>query len=185
MVTDDTYQTDTTTCQTDDKSDLTVQVTMDGAWGIAGEATAANMRDALIQTAWKSVEAIWDEHKYLIYSGCEGTTWQDSPTYTDTAACGPSSSVGCADACPDVGTPELVQCPTSSYASLLPSTLKVTAYNDGVLLADDITVTFAASANDISDGGCGIVGTITEKLASYIPVIGGLFAEGVAYECDQ
>lgn len=172
------------TCQTDDKKDLTVQVTMDGAWGIAGDATAANMRDAIIQTAWNAIVAIFDEYKYTVYEGCAGTTWQDTPVYTSSAACGPKSAVTCEAACPDVGTPALTQCPTSSSGSKLPSTLRVTAYDDGTLLADDLTVTFAATANDISDGGCGIVGTISEQLAGYIPVVGGLFAAGINMECE-
>ena len=54
-----------------------------------------------------------------------------------------------------------------------------------MLLADELTVTFAATANDVSDGGCGIVGTISEELASFVPYVGGLFSEGIAFECGD
>lgn len=183
VVSDKTYGTDENACQTDDKEDLTVEVKMDGAWGIVGNATSANMRDAIIVTMWNSLDALWNQSQYIIYEGCTGTTWQDTPLYSSTAACGPRSAASCAEACSDVGTPDLVQCTSSSYGSLLPSEIKVTTYEDGTLLADELTVTFAATANDISDGGCGLVGTLTEKFASFIPYVGGLFAAGITYEC--
>lgn len=183
VVSDDTYQTDQNPCQTDDKEDLTVEVKMDGAWGIVGNATSANMRDAIIVTLWNSLDALWNQSSYEIFEGCTGTTWQDTPLYTPTAACGTESAVSCADACSDAETPTLVQCTSLTYGSLLPSEIKVTAYNDGSLLADELTVTFAATANDVSDGGCGLVGTLTEKFAAFIPYVGGLFAAGISYEC--
>lgn len=158
---------------------------MDGAWGIEGNATAANMRDAIISTMWNSLDALWNQSTYAVYEGCTGTTWQDTPLYTPSAACGPHSAVSCADACSDEETPDLVQCTSVTYGSTLPSELKVTAYDDGTLLADQLTITFAATANDVSDGGCGLVGTLTEKFAAFIPYVGGLFAAGITYECDQ
>lgn len=185
MVSDETYQTDQDTCQTDDEEDLTVQVTMDGAWGIAGNATAWEMRDAIVLTMWNALDSLWNESQYAVYEGCYGLTWQETPLYASTAACGPYSTNSCKDACPDATTPTSVQCDTVTYAGKLPSELKVTAYNDGVLLADELKVTFAATANDISDGGCGLVGTISEKLASFIPYVGGLFAEGISLECSD
>lgn len=76
------------------------------------------------------------------------------------------------------------QCATVTNATRMPSSLRLTVYNDTTLLADDLTLTFSASSNDISDGGCGIVGTIAEKLAGFIPYVGGLFAEGIAFKCN-
>lgn len=157
---------------------------MDGAWGIVGEATAANMRDAIIQTAWNSVNAIFEENKYTIYEECYGTTWQDGPSYTPDAACGPKSSVTCEAACADVSTPATTQCKTSSTGSKLPSSLRVLAYDEGTLLADDLTLTFAATANELG-GGCGIAGKISGQLASFIPVVGGLFATGIDIKCEE
>lgn len=185
MVSDESYETDQNTCQTDDKKDLTVGVTMDGAWGIAGDATAENMRDAIVVTLWNSIEALWVESQYAVYDGCYGLVWQETPLYAATAACGPISATSCEAACSDAGTPKLAQCDTVTYASKLPSKIKVTAYDDGALLADELTVTFAATANDISDGGCGLVGTLSEQLASFVPYVGGLFAEGIAFKCGD
>lgn len=158
---------------------------MDGAWGIVGNATSAAMRDAIIVTMWNSLDALWNQSQYIVYEGCTGTTWMDTPLYTTTAACGPRSAVSCADACADELTPDLVQCTTLTYGSTLPSELKVTAYNDGSLLADELTITFAATSNDVSSGGCGLVGTLSEKFLSFIPYVGGLFAAGVAFECGD
>lgn len=185
VVTDQSYQTDQNTCQTDDKQDLTVRVTMDGAWGQEGSATSADVRDAIVKTVWSSLEELWNQSQYTVYEACSGTTWQDTPLYAATAACGPKSAASCAAACPDVGTPDLVQCDTATYASKLPSKVKVTVYEDGALRADELTVTFAATANDVSDGGCGLVGTITENLAGFIPGVGSLFAAGIAFECGN
>lgn len=186
MVTDDSYATDSNTCQTDDKKDLTVQVTMEGAWGASGNVTDTDMRTAMVTTMWSALEAIWNQYQYTVYEGCAGLTWQEAVTYTDTAGCGPRAAVSCADACADASsTPGSVQCDTATLASKLPSTLKVTAYEEGELLADELVVTFAATANDVSDGGCGIVGTITEQLATFIPVVGGLFAAGINFECNK
>lgn len=185
VVTDNSYGTDQSTCQTDSQKDLTVQVTMDGAWGLVGDATASDIREAIVSTLWSSVEALWAQSQYTVYEDCSGTTWQESVLYSSSAACGPKSAVSCEDACSDAGTPYLVQCTTATYGSKLPSELRVTVYEDGTLLADDLTVTFAATANDISDGGCGLVGTISEQLSSFIPVVGGLFSAGISFECSQ
>lgn len=185
MITDETYQTDDTTCKTDSDSDLTVQVTMDGSWGAEGNASASIMRAAMVETLWNSLDALWNQSSYTIYSGCSGTTWQDTPNYSADAACGPYATASCADACSDAENPATVQCTTGSSASKLPSKLKVTAYEDGTLLADDLTITFAATENDSTDGGCGLVGTITEKLSSFIPYVGGLFSAGISFECGD
>lgn len=158
---------------------------MDGAWGQEGDATSADVRDAIVKTVWSSLEDLWSQSEYTVYEGCYGTTWQEGPLYTSSAACGPKSAASCAAACADVGTPDLVQCDTATYASKLPSKMKVTVYEDDTLLADELTVTFAATANDISDGGCGLVGTISEHLASFIPGVGSLFSAGIAFECGD
>lgn len=184
-MTDTSYQADSNTCQTDDKQDLTVQVTMDGAWGAEGNATSSNVRDAIVQTMWSSIQSLWQESEYTVYEGCSGLNWQEAVDYQSSAACGPSSSVSCADACSDAGTPDLVQCTTSTSASRLPSTLKVTVYEDETLLADELTLTFAATANDVSDGGCGLVGTLSAQFSSFIPMVGGLFAAGINFECSK
>lgn len=186
MVTDNSYQTDQNTCQTDDKEDLTVQVTMDGAWGAEGDATSADVRGAIVSTMWSSLESLWNESLYTVYEGCSGTVWQDTPLYTPSAACGPQSAASCAGACAGVGTPDLAQCETATAAGRLPSKLKVTVYEGGgALLADELTVTFAATANDVSDGGCGLVGTIAEHLAGFIPGVGSLFSAGISFECGD
>lgn len=157
---------------------------MNGAWGAAGKASSADVRDAIVQTTWNSIQALWNQAQYTVYEDCSGTTWQESPRYTDSAACGPKSAASCAGACADVGTPDLVQCTTATSASKLPSTLKVTVYEEDKLMADELEVTFATTANDVSDGGCGLVGTLTEQLASFIPVVGGLFAAGINFQCN-
>lgn len=164
-----------------------MQVTMDGSWGAepTSNVTASAMREAFVSTVWSSLQAIYAQSQYDVYEGCVGSTWQDSVLYTADAACGPLSSVSCEAACSDAETPTEVQCDTHLTGSLLPSKLKITAYEDGVLLADELTVTFAATANDVSDGGCGIVGTISEKLASFVPYVGGLFSEGISFECGD
>lgn len=186
VVTDNSYQTDQNTCQTDSKSDLTVRVSMDGSWGAETGATQSDMRAAMVSTMWSSIEAIWAQNQYTVYGGCAGLTWQEAVDYSSSAPCGPQSAVSCSDACSSAAsTTYLVQCDTATVASKLPSTLKVTAYESGTLLADELTVTFAATANDISDGGCGIVGTISEQLASFIPVVGGVFSAGIAFQCGE
>lgn len=191
VVTDNLYQTDQNTCQTDDKSDLSVQVKMAGAWGAAGGATSAAVRDALVQTMWASLDALWQPSRYAVYEGCSGLTWQEGPLYAASAACGPSSLAAgtgpsCADACPAsvASTPDLVQCERLTWAGRVPSELRVTVYEDGALRADELTVSFAAAANDVGDGGCGLVGVLAEQMAGFIPGVGGLFAAGINYKCN-
>lgn len=159
---------------------------MDGSWGARGQISQSDMRAAMVSTMWEALEAIWAENQYTVYSGCAGLSWQESVAYSSSAPCGPQSATSCSAACKsEASTPDLVQCDASAVAGKMPSTLKVTAYEDGSLLADELTVTFAATANDISDGGCGIVGFISEQLAAFVPVAGGLFAAGIAFQCDQ
>lgn len=180
VVTDDSYYTDKNTCQTDSKSDLTVQVTMDGSWGQRDDISPSDMRTAMVSTMWSSLAAIWHENQYAVYGGCAGLTWQESVAYSSSGACGPKCPVSCSAACESAAsTPDLVQCATAAPASKLPSTLKVTAYEDGALLADELTVSFAATANDVGDGGCGLVGVISAQLASFIPVV------GITFQCGE
>lgn len=185
MVTDNSYQTDLAACQTDDAKDLTVRVTMDGAWGAQDTVTQSDMRAAMVSTMWSSLEALWQENQFTVYQGCYGLTWQETPLYNASAACGPRSTASCDTACPDATNPATVQCETGALAGKLPSTLKVTTFQDGTLLPNELTVTFAATANEVTNGGCGLVGIISAKLASFIPVVGGMFAEGIAFECGD
>lgn len=182
--TDASYGTDRNTCQTDSDSDLTVRVTIHGSWGAEANVTQNDMRNAMVATMWISLEAIWAQNQYTVYADCAGLTWQESVAYASSAACGPRSAASCADACSlAASTPHGVQCTTATSASKLPSILTVTAYDGDTLLADELTVTFSSTANDVGDGGCGIVGTISEELASFVPVVGGLFSQGIAFAC--
>lgn len=183
VVVDKSYQTDQETCNIDGQKDTTVNVKMEGAWGVVGQASAANMRDAIMASMWKTIDTIFKQNQYQVFDGCKGTTWMDGVAPVATAACGPSAAMSCANPCAKVNTPTKAQCDTMTYGSKLPSQIKVTAYNDATLVADDLTVTFTAAANDVSNGGCGVVGVITKELATFIPLVGGLFATGIDLKC--
>lgn len=185
VVTDDTYQTDKNPCQTDNKKDLSVQVTMDGSWGAAAGVNSADMRGAMVSTLWSSLITLWKQNEYVVYEGCYGTVWQNSPAYSATAACGPKSATSCATACSKVGTPKLTQCDTATFGSKVPSKIRVTAYEGDKLLAEELTVTFGATDNDISDGGCGLVGVVAKQLAGFVPGVGSLFAAGIDFKCAK
>lgn len=158
---------------------------MSGAWGAEGGASSSAVRDAIVQTMWSSLEGLWEQSRYAVYEGCYGLTWMEGPLYTASAACGRLSATSCADACASAAsTPELVQCDTLTWAGKVPSELRVTVYEDGKLLADELVLSFAATANDISDGGCGLVGVLAEQLAGFIPGVGSLFAAGINFKCN-
>jgi hypothetical protein len=183
-INDDTYSTYSDTCKSEaePQTDLAVRMEMNGAWGANDETniTSYQMRDAIVQTAWAAYQQLAVQKQYDVYTNCSGFTWFESVLYTASAPCGPSSSIACPSAC-DSG---MLQCMNHSYGLYLPSTLRVSAYLDDELLADSITFTLSSAETAGFDDGCGIVGTISANLASFIPVVGSLFAAGIEFECS-
>lgn len=183
-INDDTYSTYLDTCkaEAEPETDLDVRVEMNGAWGANDETNISTyqMRDAIVQTTWAAYQELAAQNQYDVYTNCAGFTWQESVLYTSSAACGPSSAVACPDSCDS----EMLQCMNYSTGTYLPSTLRVSAYLDDELMADSITFTISSTETEGFDDGCGIVGTIAEKLASFIPVVGSLFSAGIEFECS-
>lgn len=183
-INDDTYSVYTDTCKgaEEPQTDLAVRVEMNGAWGAADEAgvNTYQMRDAIVQTAWAAYNQLAIAKRYDVYTNCRGFTWQESVAYTSSAACGPKSSVACPKSCDS----DMLQCIDHSWGLYLPSTLRVSAYLGDELLPDSITFTISTSKEAGFNDGCGLVGTITEKLVSFVPVVGSLFSAGVTFFCS-
>ncbi|OLN81009.1 hypothetical protein CCHL11_09983 [Colletotrichum chlorophyti] len=187
IMTDRSFGADTNTCThyTDNKPDITVRVKMNGAWGRTPGLKDNQMREGLVQAMWQVLQKTSNPYGYEVFSQCRGTTWQESVGYTSAAACGPKSSRNCQSPCRKVGSPGLTQCMKQTWAHKVPSSLRVTAYIDGRLQPDDLIIEFASQVNPVK-GGCGLVGDIAGALAGYvIPVVGGLFAKGIAIGCSN
>lgn len=184
---DRSFGADTSTCKfaEDNDSDLTVQVKVNGAWGRTPGLQDNEMREALVTSMWEVLQRVADPTGYETFSGCRGLTWQESVSYTSDAACGPQSARNCEEPCRKEGSPGLAQCMDHSWGHQVPSSLRVTAYIDDVLQADDLIIEFSSAVNP-KDGGCGIIGEIAGALAEYtIPVAGGLFAKGIEIGCSS
>lgn len=187
VLTDRTFQCDTSNCKSaiETTGDITVQVKMTGAWGQTPGLSNNEMRDGLVSGLFEALTRVSDETGYELYTNCTGTTWQESVSPVPTAACGGAESASRCDAiCKnDVASPGTTQCVTHTWAHKVPSTMRITAYLDNALQPDDLFFEFAATNNKV-DGGCGIVGKIASGLAGYvIPVVGGLFSQGITLLC--
>ncbi|KAG6358793.1 hypothetical protein INS49_012312 [Diaporthe citri] len=184
---DRSYGTFDNTCKSAEEPDpdLNVQVKVNGAWGRTPGLADNEMREGLVAAMWEALQAVTNPSGYEVFSECRGLDWQESVGYTDTAACGPESSRNCEEPCSKEGSPGLAQCMKHSWGHQVPSSMRVTAYIDDQLQADDLIIEFA-SARTPKDGGCGIIGDIAGTLAGYvIPVAGGLFAKGISIGCSS
>ncbi|TLS30998.1 hypothetical protein PpBr36_02624 [Pyricularia pennisetigena] len=188
ILTDRTHQAYTQTCKSavDNGADVSVQVKMTGAWGRTPGLKNNEMREGLVAGIFEALKQVSDDTGYEVYSECMGGTWQEGVKYVPEAACGPLTTSGqkCEEPCRSaVASPGTTQCMKHEWAHRVPSMMRVTAYIDDALQPDDLIFEFASTQN-AQAGGCGIVGKIASKLASYtIPVAGGLFAEGITLLC--
>lgn len=184
---DRSYGTFDNTCKSAEEPDpdLNVQVKVNGAWGRTPGLADNEMREGLVAAMWEALQAVTNPSGYEVFSECRGLTWQESVGYTSEAACGPQSSRNCEEPCRKEGSPGLAQCMNHSWGHSVPSSMRVTAYIDDQLQADDLIIEFA-SAKTPKEGGCGIIGDIAAELAGYvIPVAGGLFAKGISIGCSS
>ncbi|KAH7049300.1 hypothetical protein B0J12DRAFT_100924 [Macrophomina phaseolina] len=186
VVTDKSIGTDNNPCTSkyDSDPDLTVRIKMNGAWGQTPGLEQNQMRDGLVQSMWEVLRNIADRNKYDVYGGCTGFTWQEGTPGDPNSPCGgPAPSKSCADACKDAAdSPEMVECTIVTTGYKIPSELRVTAYIDDQLQPDDLIISIDAAKNP-ETGGCGIQGEIAKAVAGFIPVAGGLFAQGIAIGC--
>lgn len=184
---DRSYGTFDNTCKSAEEPDpdLNVQVKVNGAWGRTPGLAENEMREGLVAAMWEALQAVTTPSGYEVFSECRGLTWQESVGYTSEAACGPQSSRNCEEPCRKEGSPGRAQCMNQSWGHSVPSSMRVTAYIDDQLQADDLIIEFA-SAKTPKEGGCGIIGDIAAQLAGYvIPVAGGLFAKGISIGCSS
>ncbi|KAL8382219.1 hypothetical protein RB595_006144 [Gaeumannomyces hyphopodioides] len=185
IITDRTFSGVTNQCQPrlEPGPDVTVQVKMNGAWGRTPGLQDNQMRDGLVASLWEVLTAVSDDTGYEVYTECDGMSWNEAVVHVKEAACGALAAKSCKDQCANVNTPTLTQCMKHSWGHRVPSQIRVTAFIDGALQADDLIIDFASTQNT-KPGGCGIIGKIAAKLATYtIPVAGGLFAEGIQLAC--
>ncbi|KAM0316893.1 hypothetical protein ACHAPQ_011186 [Fusarium lateritium] len=70
------------------KPRTSVRVQLDGQWGVVGRGSGWQMRDALIQAMWATVQAAGQQNQYPVYTDCSGFTWQESTPRNPNAACG-------------------------------------------------------------------------------------------------
>ncbi|EJT78218.1 hypothetical protein GGTG_03320 [Gaeumannomyces tritici R3-111a-1] len=185
IITDRTSTGVTNQCQhrLEPGPDVTVQIRMNGAWGRTPGLQDNQMRDGLVASLWEVLKSVSDDTGYEIYTDCYGTSWTESARHVKEAACGALAAKSCKDQCAHVNTPTLTQCMKHSWGHRVPSQIRVTAFIDGALQADDLIIDFASTQNN-KPGGCGIIGKIAAQLATFtIPVVGGLFAEGINLGC--
>jgi hypothetical protein len=184
---DRSFGTIDNTCKSAEEPDpdLNVQVKINGAWGRTPGLQDNQMRDGLVAAMWEALQKVTNPSGYEVFSECRGLVWQESVGYTADAACGRLSARDCEEPCRNEGSPGLAQCMKHSWGHSVPSSMRVTAYIDGQLQADDLIIEFASQATT-KDGGCGIIGDIAGALAGYvIPVVGGLFAKGISIGCSS
>lgn len=184
---DRSFGTYDNTCKSAEEPDpdLNVQVKVNGAWGRTPGLADNEMREGLVAAMWEALQAVTDPSGYEVFTECRGLTWMESVGYTSEAACGPQSSRNCEEPCSKENSPGLAQCMKQSWGHSVPSSMRVTAYIDDQLQADDLIIEFA-SAKTPKAGGCGIIGDIAAELAGYvIPVAGGLFAKGISIGCSS
>lgn len=187
IVTDRTFEGVTNQCQPrlTPGNDVTVQVKMNGAWGRTPGLKDNEMREGLVASIWEVLKTVSDKNGYEVYTECDGMDWNNPAVHVPGAACGAKAAKSCKDQCSHVNTPTLVQCMKHSWGHQVPSQLRVTAYIDGALQPDDLIIDFASTKNT-KGGGCGIIGEIAGTLAGYtIPVVGGLFAQGITLACSS
>ncbi|KAL1616236.1 hypothetical protein SLS54_008529 [Diplodia seriata] len=185
VITDKDIQSDNNPCtaESDSKPDLTVSIKMNGAWGQTPGLQQNQMRDGLIQSMWEVLRNIADRNKYNVYGGCTGFTWQEGTPGNADSPCGPRSATSCEDACKDESDiASQVECTVVTTGYKVPSELRVTAYIDDQLQADDLIISIDAAVNPTT-GGCGIAGEIAKAVSGFIPVAGGLFTQGIAVGC--
>ena len=185
VVADDTYKSYKDSCVSKyDSADLNVHVEMEGEWGSDGDVTEIEMRDAIVHSMWKVLDTIAQKYHYPVYWDCDGLEWMNSPVYVSNAACGPKASVSCASPCSNVNTPTLAQCMKGSTTEgvKVPSELVITTYRGTKLLSNKLTLRFSSATTQ--SNGCGIVENIINAALSFVPVAGGLFAQGVDVICN-
>jgi len=177
---DQTYPAYTTKCGPHGADpDLSVTIQLDGQWGNVDNISGLTMRDALVQAAWKTVDALSKSTGYDVYTECWGTTWQEGIPYDNNAPCGAPKGPECP--C-DIGG---AQCLKHSWGHKIPSKVKVQTYDsNGVLLPDNYVMTFSSSYST-EGGGCGRYGAIAEVLASFVPGVGPYFEKGIKIACRQ
>ncbi|KAB2573518.1 hypothetical protein DIS24_g11834 [Lasiodiplodia hormozganensis] len=185
VITDKSTGTDNNPCTSKEDSDpdLTVSIKMNGAWGQTPGLEVNQMRDGLVQSMWEVLRNIADRNKYDVFGGCTGFTWQEGTAGDANAACGPAAATSCENACKDASDiASQVECSIKTTGYKVPSEMRVTAYIDNQLQADDLIISISAAKNP-ETGGCGIQGEIAKAVAGFIPVAGGLFAQGIAIGC--
>lgn len=188
ILTDRTHQAITRTCKSavENTPDVSVQVKMTGAWGRTPGLKNNEMRDGLVASIFEALKQVSDDTGYEVYSECRGLVWQESVAHVPEAACGRAAASGqtCDGPCRNaVASPGTTQCMKHDWGHRVPSVMRITAYIDDALQPDDLIFEFASTQN-AQAGGCGIIGKIAGKLASFtIPVAGGLFSEGINILC--
>ncbi|KAF5698829.1 hypothetical protein FGLOB1_11765 [Fusarium globosum] len=163
-----------------DKPKTPVRVQLDGQWGVFGKVSGWQMRDALIQAMWATVQAAGQQNQYPVYTDCSGFTWQESTPNNKNAACGRATTKKVYCPCE-----YMVECQKFSWGRKLPSQVRVNVYNrDGSLRADMYQIKIGAQTLR-GESGCGKAGAIAEVLASFVPGLGQYFDKGIKIACRQ
>ncbi|EDU42198.1 hypothetical protein PtrSN002B_011343 [Pyrenophora tritici-repentis] len=181
ILSDTSYTTNASSCGSwDSKGDRDVRVKVNGQWGKIPDLGPNDSRDALVSTLSKVLDEVSKGTGYNVFSNCYGLTWQEAiPKWPGPHACGGANPTVRPECMCDLGT---AQCETHSWGHKVPSSIKANLYRDGALLADTLTIDFSANAV-AKDEGCGMAGTVTKALATFIPGVGELFAAGIEISC--
>lgn len=178
---DRSYQSYTSQCaHTGSENDLNVQVVLEGQWGNVNGVSGWQMRDALVQAMWATIQATGNPTGYEVFTDCEGTTWWEGIVPSPWAACGGLSSRVCPCEI------KSAQCMKGTWGHKVPSIVKIQVYDsDGSLRADEYRVTFSSVNTKLESGGCGRAGAIAEVLASFVPGVGSYFEKGIKIACRK
>ncbi|KAF6825234.1 hypothetical protein CMUS01_09906 [Colletotrichum musicola] len=168
----------------DDKPTVNVQVRMNGAWGQTPGLSQNQMREGLVESMFEVLTEVSNKNAYQVFSSCKGFSMIPSFPHDPNAACGPYTSSGQNCDYPCRGEPG-IQCTVRSWAHRVPLSMRVTAYIDNQLQADDLTVEFSSTNVNNEKGGCGWVGPVAQALAGFIPVAGEYFAKGIEIGCSS
>lgn len=157
-----------------------VQVQIGGRWGQVSGLGLHDSREALVTSLYEVLDRVAEPTGWNVFTNCYGTTWQEGvPRWTGQYACGgPEATVRSECMCA-IGS---ASCEKHSWGHRVPSIITANLYRDGMLLPDQLTISFGAS-KIAKDEGCGLIGSITGALVGFLPGPGAVFATGIDVFC--
>jgi hypothetical protein len=161
-------------------ANVQVRFILDGQWGAVNGVNGWQMRQAIIESMWKTANEVGIRNGYTVYNNCYGFTWQEAKPNSADSACGPKSKTQCPQNrdCPAGG----MECKGMKWGTWLPSITRVNVFNrDDSLRADAYQVRISSARP--GSNGCSKSAEIAGIMTSFIPLAGSYIAAGVKTYC--